>query len=85
MKKTLYILIIIVLTGLFSCKKFLKEENLSGLTSENYYVDATGFEALVNSCYASLKNIYNINPSLLEWGTDLTTRGEVELVSGGCQ
>jgi hypothetical protein len=82
MKNIFYILTIMLATGVVSCKKFLEEENLSGITSENYYTDAAGYEALVNSCYASLRNIYNINPGIFEWGTDLTTRGEIELVSG---
>lgn len=82
MKKILVILFISGFTGLTGCKKFLTEQNLSGITSDNYYTNKAGYEALVNSCYASLKNIYNINPSLFEWGTDVTTRGEIELVSG---
>lgn len=82
MKKAYYIAALLILTSGMGCKKFLKEENLSGITAENFYTNTAGYEALVNSSYASLKNIYNINPSLFEWGTDLTTRAEIELVSG---
>jgi hypothetical protein len=82
MKNIFYILTIVLATGLVSCKKFLKEENLGGITSENFYTDAAGYEKLVNSCYSSLRDIYDINPSLFEWGTDITTRGEIEPVSG---
>lgn len=82
MKKTVCILTIAFATGLVSCKKFLKEENVSGITAENYYTNITGYESLVNSCYASLRSIYSINPSLFEYGTDITTRGEIEPVSG---
>ncbi|MEI6946437.1 RagB/SusD family nutrient uptake outer membrane protein [Paraflavisolibacter sp. H34] len=82
MKKTLLILTIALATGTVSCKKFLQEENLSGITADNFYNDAAGYEKLVNSCYASLRDIYDINPSLFEYGTDLTTRGEIEAVSG---
>jgi len=83
MKKILnYILAMILATSAISCKKFLEEENPSGITAENYYIDAAGYESLVNACYASLRGIYSINPSLFEWGTDVTTRGEIELVSG---
>src|SRR5688572_16208691 len=82
MKNIFYILSILLATGLVSCKKFLKEENLSGITSENFYIDAAGYEKLVNSCYSSLRDVYDINPSLFEWGTDIITRGEIEAVSG---
>jgi hypothetical protein len=82
MKKLFYILIIIFATGMVSCKKFLQEENLSGISSENFYTDAAGYEKLINSCYSSLRDVYDINPSLFEWGTDIITRGEIESVSG---
>lgn len=71
-----------IFAGITSCKKFLTEENLSGITAENYYTNAAGYESLINSCYASLRAIYSPNPSLFEWGTDISTRGEIELVSG---
>ncbi|MBD2700505.1 RagB/SusD family nutrient uptake outer membrane protein [Spirosoma sp. BT702] len=83
MKKTIYKLLTLLLTtALVSCNDFLTEQNLSGITSENYFKDAASYESLINSCYSSLRSIYNLNPSLFEWGTDLTTRGEIELVSG---
>jgi hypothetical protein len=82
MKKIFYILIIAATTGLASCQEFLTEENISGVTSENFYVDAAGYEKLVNSCYSSLRTIYKTDPKLFEWGTDITTRGEIESVSG---
>src|ERR1043165_3232408 len=82
MKKIYWILIAFVAMETASCKKFLKEENISGITAENYYTNAAGYESLVNSCYASIRSIYSINPSLFEYGTDITTRGEIEPVSG---
>ena len=82
MKKIAFILTIILVTGLASCKKFLTEENISGVTAENFYKDAAGYESLVNSCYGSLRNIYDRNPWMFEYGTDITTRGEIEPVSG---
>jgi len=81
-KNTIILALTITIAGLTGCKKFLAEQNPSGITNNNYYTNTAGYEALVNSCYASLKNIYSINPSLFEWGTDVTTRGEIELVSG---
>jgi starch-binding outer membrane protein, SusD/RagB family len=82
MKNIFILFCIILVTGTVACKKFLKEENRSDITAENYYTNTAGFEALVNASYASLKNIYSINPAIFEWGTDITTRGEIELVSG---
>lgn len=82
MKRIFWVLTIIVASATVSCKKFLKEENITGITAENYYTNTAGYESLVNSCYASLRSIYSINPSLFEYGTDITTRGEIEAVSG---
>ncbi|MFD1768783.1 RagB/SusD family nutrient uptake outer membrane protein [Sphingobacterium suaedae] len=83
MKMILRILVLVLMTGfLYACSKFLEEENIAGITAENYYKDAAGYESLVRSCYASLRSIYDINPSLFEYGTDIMTRGEIEPVSG---
>ena len=83
MKKILYPLILALCAGsVSSCNKFLEEKNIAGITAENYYKDAAGFESLVRSCYGSLRSIYDINPSLFEYGTDIMTRGEIEAVSG---
>lgn len=82
MKKASFLLMILFATGLLSCKKFLEEENLSGITSENFYKDAAGYEKLINACYSSLRDVYHGDPMLFEWGTDVTTRGEFEAVSG---
>lgn len=83
MKKIFYYIAISLLTGhMASCTKFLEENNMSGITAENFYIDVEGYESLVRSCYASLRSIYDINPSLFEYGTDIMTRGEIEPVSG---
>ncbi|MBD1423269.1 RagB/SusD family nutrient uptake outer membrane protein [Sphingobacterium chuzhouense] len=83
MKKIFCYIAIGLLTGsITSCSKFLEENNLSGITAENFYTDVAGYESLVRSCYASLRSIYDINPTLFEYGTDIMTRGEIEPVSG---
>ncbi|MEJ6979459.1 RagB/SusD family nutrient uptake outer membrane protein [Pedobacter sp. P351] len=82
MKKIFLILTIFLSTGITSCKKFLEEENPSGLTDATFYVDEAGFERLVSSCYSVLRDIYDGEPHLFEYGTDVSTRGEVETVSG---
>lgn len=82
MKKTIYIAMLTAAMGLSSCQDFLTEENLSGVTSENFYTDAAGFEKLINSCYSSMRDVYETDPKLFCWGTDIITRGEIEPVSG---
>jgi hypothetical protein len=82
MKKIFFLLIILTVAGNFSCKKFLQEENLGGITSSTYYTDTKGYESLVNSCYGSLRGIYDQDPFLFEYGTDVTTRGDQEAISG---
>lgn len=83
MKKILYYITISLIAGnLVSCTEFLEENNLSGITAENFYTDVEGYESLVRSCYGSLRSIYDVNPSLFEYGTDVMTRGEIEPVSG---
>lgn len=50
----------IALLGMMTagCKKsFLEEQNPSNRTTDTYYVDATGYEALVTSCYPLLRDI----------------------------
>ena len=82
MKNRLIILTICIAAALVSCKKFLKEENLNGITSENFYTSVDGYEKLINSCYSSMRDIYEGDPKLFCWGTDIITRGEIEAVSG---
>ncbi|MDP4284876.1 MAG: RagB/SusD family nutrient uptake outer membrane protein [Bacteroidota bacterium] len=70
---SIYILLICVLG--MSCKKsFLKEYNPSNQTTDNYYVDAAGFESLVTSCYPLLRDI--TQQRVLEFvGTDVFAAG----------
>lgn len=83
MKRFIYTTVLLILiSGSFSCKKFLEEENISGITGDNFYVDANGYEKLINSCYSSMRDIYSGDPWLFCWGTDIFTRGEVESASG---
>jgi hypothetical protein len=82
MKKIFYLLMIALVLSNVSCKKYLQEENLSGITSTNYYTDTKGYESLINSCYGSLRGVYDQDPFLFEYGTDLTTRGDIEAISG---
>lgn len=72
MKKLFYILGIIGLLSVTNgCSKFLDEDNISNATAENFYVKEAGYEALVNSCYSSLRDIFEPLPFLFCAGTDL--------------
>jgi len=82
MKNISYLVVLTLTLGNVSCKKFLEEQNLGGITSTNYYTNTAGYESLVNSCYGSLRGIYDKDPFLFEYGTDVTTRGDIEAISG---
>ncbi len=58
------------------CKKtFLDEQNPSSQTTDNYYVNAKGFEDLVKSCYPLLRDITQ-QRFLVSNGTDMFTSSE---------
>lgn len=58
-----------------SCEDYLEEENLSNVTGEEFYVTEEGFESLVNSNYALLREIYGNFPWMFSAGTDLYAEG----------
>jgi len=76
MKRIKIILSSAILGLLFSsCSDFLEEENLSNVTAEEFYVTEVGFEALINSNYSQLREIYGDEPWLFAAGTDLYAQG----------
>ncbi len=57
------------------CKKsFLNEYNPANRTTDNYYIDPTGYDGLVNSCYPLLRNITQ-QRNLTVKGTDVMCAG----------
>lgn len=63
-----------------SCDDFLEEENKHGLTTELYKTQS-GMEALVNSCYTTMRFWYG-----KEGGTSLTELGtDLFLIGGDCK
>jgi hypothetical protein len=68
----LLLIIAIPLILLSGCKKFIEENNKSGVTEEVLYATADGMESLVNSCYAPGRLWYGkmIGLLLTEAGTD---------------
>ena len=81
MKKIIVVLGILIGT-LTSCSDFLKEENLSNVTAESFYVTAEGFETLVNANYSQLREIYGDQPWLFCAGTDLYAEGRNDEPTG---
>lgn len=66
---------LVSMTALVGCSSFLDEENWTSQSAEDYYKTASGYEALVNGAYSTLKSVYN-NYSYLkltQLGTDLGT------------
>jgi starch-binding outer membrane protein, SusD/RagB family len=57
-----------------SCKDYLEEDNKSNIEADPYYKTKEGFESIVNSTYASLREIYDL-PWMFEAGTDMYVEG----------
>jgi hypothetical protein len=81
MKKNIILCLMLLLSSLSGCKKFLEEENKSNIVSDDYYVTAEGYEKLVNSAYASLRSVYSA-PWLFCAGTDMYVEGRTEQPAG---
>lgn len=73
MKKILSILVLltVVFTG---CEKFLEEDNKGGITNDEFYRTAAGYETLMTASYSSLRTVYRQTPWLLFAGTDMYQR-----------
>lgn len=68
-------LIIGILFTLNSCSDFIEEDNRAFDSAETYFLTAPGFESLINTNYATLKDIYGGDPWLFEAGTDMYSEG----------
>ena len=85
---TKYSLISLFLVLAFSCKDFLVEDNKSNITAENYFTSSSGYEALVNAAYETLRSDLGSAggnrgyPFLFCSGVDIYNRGESQLVGG---
>lgn len=73
--KKIIVLIGILVTTLNSCSDYIDEDNRSYGSAEKYFITAPGFESLVNTNYAMLKDIYGGDPWLFEAGTDMYSEG----------
>jgi hypothetical protein len=68
------VLMTVVVAGLGCKKTFLDEYNPSNRTTDNYYLDAKGYESLIISCYPLLRDITQQRALTLP-GTDLFAAG----------
>ena len=78
-KITKSILFTLVLIGLStqSCKNFLDEELVAGVSAGGYYTTAAGLEDAVDATYSFLRSIYSDERAymLSIFGTDTHTNG----------
>jgi len=81
MKKTIILLGLIV-AAFTSCNDYIEEESLSNVPADATYKTASGFQLLVNSNYATLKNIYGGTPWLFSAGTDMYAEGRTAEPAG---
>ncbi|BFM45496.1 RagB/SusD family nutrient uptake outer membrane protein [Flavobacterium sp. CFS9] len=73
--KKIVVVIAILATTFNSCSNFIEEDNRAFGSAEQYFLTAPGFESLVNTNYATLKDIYGGDPWLFEAGTDMYSEG----------
>ena len=75
MNKIKNLFVIVFVLGLSSqCSELIQEENKSNPLADTYYRTRDGFESLINSNYASLREVYDL-PWLFEAGTDMYVQG----------
>lgn len=83
MKKLIYILTFAAAFMLSGCSDFLSETNKSNPDAATFYKTTSGYESLINSCYATLRDVYGDNIEMFVAGTDLYKIGRAGLVSQG--
>jgi hypothetical protein len=71
--KSLFLAFALVLS-FTQCSDFIEEENKSNIEADFYYRTKDGYENLVNSTYATLREVYDL-PWLFEAGTDMYVQG----------
>ncbi|HLR37969.1 MAG TPA: RagB/SusD family nutrient uptake outer membrane protein [Chitinophagaceae bacterium] len=75
MKNILISILSLCLFSAMGCSDFLKEEDLAEITSDSYYQTVEGYESLINSCYATLRDVYGGSPWVFSAGTDMFVEG----------
>ncbi len=83
MKKTfIYSLVFAGLLATTGCSDYLEEQNPGSIVANEYYTTAEGFEALVNSTYSNLRDIYGGDPYVFVAGTDMWVEGRSDQPPG---
>ncbi len=79
------LILFVVVTSLLmaGCSDFLTENNKSNPDAAVLYKTTSGYESLVNSCYATLRDVYGDNIEMFVAGTDLYKVGRAGLTSQG--
>lgn len=80
--KKIIILLGLIVSAFSSCNSYIEEESLSNVPADATYKTASGFQLLVNSNYATLKNIYGGAPWLFCSGTDMYAEGRTPEPAG---
>ncbi|QNL49264.1 RagB/SusD family nutrient uptake outer membrane protein [Olivibacter sp. SDN3] len=71
-----FLIVIILCTfSLSGCKKLLDEDNKGGISNDEFYETAAGYETLIIASYNSLRATFRETPWLLLAGTDMYQRG----------
>ena len=83
MKKILILFIVVASLLMAGCSDFLTENNKSNPDAAVLYKTTSGYESLVNSCYATLRDVYGDNIEMFVAGTDLYKVGRAGLTSQG--
>jgi len=83
MKKIIYIFTLVAAFMLSGCSDFLSETNKSNPDAATFYKTTSGYESLINSCYATLRDVYGDNIEMFVAGTDIYKVGRAGLVSQG--
>ena len=81
MKRNIFLIAAAFLFTLTACSNFLTEDNKSNTTADTYYATEEGYNALVNSCYSSLRDIFG-GVTLSSSGVG-TLNGIPEIFCGG--
>lgn len=83
MKKILILFVVVTSLLMAGCSDFLTENNKSNPDAAVLYKTTSGYESLVNSCYATLRDVYGDNIEMFVAGTDLYKVGRAGLTSQG--
>jgi hypothetical protein len=69
--RKIYSILLLLLLIASGCSDYLKEDNKGGITNEELYSAAVGYETLITASYAAMRDIYGTTPWVIVGGTDL--------------